>query len=153
MSRATSVPCGPQSIKWCREENGMEIMSDHLTWLPSELADEMGPMPRKSPDDWVTSLDDGAPALDNDSDGIDRPSRLSDGQIVKFISLTDHGRATLIIRSDTDWTAAPPMPTEAIGLRHGRMADRNRLQLTRRLRAISDGARAGWSRRVRAVLP
>jgi hypothetical protein len=83
-----------------------------VTWIPSELIDEVNPLSRPSPDDWVVSLDDGAPALHDGGEG-EGNRLLKDGEIVGFVTITDYGSAQLIIRSATDWTATPPMPQEA----------------------------------------
>lgn len=89
-------------------------MKTEVTWLPSELMDEMIPPTRPTPDAWIASLDDGAPALDNGGEDDERRlTKLQDGQIVSFQSLTDHGTAELTIRSATDWTANPSMPAAA----------------------------------------
>jgi hypothetical protein len=87
---------------------------DEVTWIPTEMIDEVNPPLRSSPDDWITSLDDGAPALDNESDDERMPPmKLQDGQVVGFTSVTNYGAAQLVIRSPTDWTANPPMPAAA----------------------------------------
>jgi hypothetical protein len=96
------------------EGTGLRQNRGGRTWLPSELMDEMIPPTRPLPDSWIASLDDGAPALDNGGEDDDRRlTRLQDGQVVGFRSLTDHGNVALTIRSETDWTADPPMPPEA----------------------------------------
>jgi hypothetical protein len=59
-----------------------------ITWLPYDLMDEMIPPPRNSPDDWIGSLDDGAPAIIADVDDgrtAEKICLLHDGDTVKFV--------------------------------------------------------------------
>lgn len=94
-------------------------MSEDRGWLPSEYQDEITPALRPSPNEWIVSLDDGAPALaacweDGDQDNLyAHPWRLTDGQIVQFDHLIDHGSATLTVNADGSFTVNRPMPTEA----------------------------------------
>jgi hypothetical protein len=90
--------------------------AEQPTWLPSDLMDEMIPPPRPSPDAWITSFDDGAPALDrgeDDETGRPRRSPLKDGEIVNFQSCTHYGCATLTLKAGREWSVDRPMPPEA----------------------------------------
>ena len=87
--------------------------ADQQTWLPSDLMDEISPPPRISPDHWITSLDDGAAALDSGEDGETESPALKDGQTVNFLSLTKYGEAILMFRSAADWSVDRPLPPEA----------------------------------------
>lgn len=68
---------------------------------------------RPSPDDCDVVLNDGTPGLNDGRGGHRRLTRLSDGLIVRFCSLTDYGPATLTIYSVMEWAIDPPMPPEA----------------------------------------
>lgn len=85
-------------------------------WLPSEYQDEGCPPVRETPDAWIVSLDDGAPALASDELGAEdhEPGRmLRDGEVVDFDRLTDYGSATLIVHAAGSFTVDPLMPTGA----------------------------------------
>jgi hypothetical protein len=91
-------------------------MSDALDvkWFPQDYCDEVMPEGRDSPAAWIGALDDGAPAIAKaftDSDQQWR-RRLSDGDIVEFVTLTNHGSGNVNIRADGTWTA-DPMPAAA----------------------------------------
>lgn len=93
-----------------------ESRTANPTWLPSDLMDEMIPTPRSTPDAWIASLNDGAPALDWGDDGEDgRPKgpMLKDGDVVNFQSCTKYGEAVLTFRAAADWSVDRPMPPEA----------------------------------------
>lgn len=86
-------------------------------WLPHELQDEVVPPVRETPDAWIISLSDGAPALayDNFYGGDDTPPGrlLRDGEIVEFDEFQDYGGGTLTVNPDGTFTADPPMPAQA----------------------------------------
>ena len=84
-------------------------------YFPQELCDEIMPQDRPTPDAWIAVLDDGAPALDirdlwDEPLGECRP--LKDGDVIKFVSRTDYGIATLTLRAD-DFAVDAPMPSDA----------------------------------------
>ena len=86
------------------------------TWLPADLMDEMIPPPRNSPDDWVGSLDDGAPAIIagvDDGGTAEKICLLRDGDTVKFCSMTAHGSAILTLKTERQWSVDRAMPPEA----------------------------------------
>jgi hypothetical protein len=91
--------------------DGVAVSKTDGGFLPDDYMDEIVPPTRQSPDAWVTRLDDGAYALDADSD-MSGPTLLSEGQIVKFCRLTNYGNAILTIGEDAH-TVEPPMPAEA----------------------------------------
>ena len=98
-----------------------------VTWLPADLMDEMIPPPRNSPDDWVGSLDDGAPAIIagvDDGGTAEKICLLRDGDTVKFCSMTAHGSAILTLKTERQWSVDRPMPPGSrTGVRHQRLAD------------------------------
>lgn len=90
-------------------------MTEPVTkWSPERYCDEVAPEPRDSPDHWITSLEDGAPALaaPNDWDECS-PIRLNDGDVVGFVSYTNYGQAELILEADGTHSIDRAMPAEA----------------------------------------
>lgn len=79
-------------------------------YVPELYCDETSPPPRDTPDAWIVTLASGEPALDGDDEQI---SALLDGDVVEFLAVTDHGRATLRIDAAGDWQVDPLMPAEA----------------------------------------
>ena len=84
-------------------------------WFPEEYCDEVMPADRSSPTAWVERHGDGwriAPIEDNDScDQTGMP--ITDGEIVSFVSRTDHGDATLTLKADGTWSVDRAMPPGA----------------------------------------
>ena len=90
--------------------------AEQPTCLPSDLMDEMIPSPRNSPDDWIGSMDDGAPAIIagvDDGGTAEKICLLRDGELVKFCSMTTHGSAVLTLKSGGQWSVDNPMPWAA----------------------------------------
>jgi hypothetical protein len=91
-----------------------------ITWLPSKLMDETFPPPRPSPDDWITSLDDGAPAIENGEDyDQQEPTLLHDGEVILFQRCDHYGNANLTLAADGGWKVdrpKPPVATDVVAI-------------------------------------
>jgi hypothetical protein len=115
-----SWPSGPTRAQGvaAADNGGDGIVSEKAqTWLPYDLMGEMiPPPPRNSPDDWIDSLDDGAPAIIagvGHGGTAQKICILRDGEVVKFCSMTPHGSAILTLKSERQWSVDRPMPQEA----------------------------------------
>lgn len=76
-----------------------------LSYLPTDLMDEVIPTPRASPDDWIVTGPDGAAMLAQGADDDDAdPAPLTDWEAVWFSVHHDYGTATLIVSEDGSWT-------------------------------------------------
>lgn len=85
-------------------------------WIPVDFMDEFSPEPRERPEDWLRSLDDGAPCLRcQDQFAGDEPliHPLKDGEAVEFSKFTDYGTATLLLAADGSFTVSRDMPASA----------------------------------------
>jgi hypothetical protein len=88
-------------------------MTEPTAYFPAALVDEIMPADRDSPDAWLISSGGGAPRLDlSDGFGEGGSRPLANGEIVKFVSRTDYGVATLTLSAD-GFTVSEPMPADA----------------------------------------
>jgi hypothetical protein len=94
-------------------------MTEPSAYFPQELCDEIMPPDRPTREAWIEVLDDGTPAglaaLDIRQLWDEPPGEcrhLADGDIVKFVSRTDYGVATLTL-TDEGFMVSEPMPADA----------------------------------------
>ena len=77
-------------------------------WVPAEYQDEVVPPGRSSPNDWITRMSDGAPALasgDPSEDDDVAGRALKPGEVVDFDWVETYGQRSLTFRCGGDgWT-------------------------------------------------
>jgi len=82
-------------------------------WFPKDYCDEVMPDDRESANAWLIKTASGTICIDAPTPWDGEPIPLSDGEIVKFSTRTDYGRAKLTFASDGSWTVDHPMPKDA----------------------------------------
>jgi hypothetical protein len=82
-------------------------------YVPAIYCDEVSPTPRAMPDGWLITLPNGLPALAGEFVDEEDARALADGEIVKFLRLTEYGNAILTVDGALEYRTSRDMPSDA----------------------------------------
>lgn len=119
-----------------------------MKWWPYDYIDEIMGTHRASANAWIEDKD-GRPFLganDIASGFGEEPRAISDGEIVKFVTMTDHGEAIVTLNDAGSWSVSSSMPeaAESCCILYGWQSDTVGGNVDETMKAlIAEGAKPG----------
>lgn len=92
-----------------------ETSAPERKWVPSIFIEDVSPIPRGKPEDWITKMPNGGLFLFSDDAIAQKPVPIGIGDVVRFRWFIDHGTFTVKFHLLGGWSCEQPLPEGANG--------------------------------------